>query len=140
MVKLTGGTAVPEIAAPVADGTLLLRMGALARSVPVADEVVDYAARLVLALHPDTDGATDLARENVRLGPSPRGVQALCLAGQVTALIAGRANLSYEDVRAVAPAVLRHRVALTFDAERRRVSRDELVADAVASVPEEAPR
>jgi MoxR-like ATPase len=140
MVELTGGVDVPTIPEPVADGALLLRMGALARSVPAASEVVDYASRLVLSLHPDTAQATDLARENVRLGPSPRGVQALCLAGQVTALIEGRSNLAYEDVRAVAPAVLRHRVALTFDAERRQVARDALVADAVTRLPEEAPR
>lgn len=138
MVRRTSGD-VPTVAS-VADGPLLLRMGALARSVPAATHVVDYAARLVLALHPEREDATALARENLRLGPSPRGVQALCLAGQVTALLAGRSNLAFEDVRTVAVPVLRHRLVLSFDAERLGVERDALVADALERVPEEAPR
>jgi len=138
MVLRTAGTADLGVE-KVADGPLLLRMQALARSVPAARHVVDYAVRLLLALHPERPDATALAREHVRLGPSPRGAQALCLGGQVTALLDGRANLSFEDVRAVAPAVLRHRLALGFDAERRQISRDDLVRDALERVPEEAP-
>jgi MoxR-like ATPase len=139
MVHRTGGTAPPEVP-QVADGPLLLRMGALAREVATAEHVVDYAARLVLSLHPEREDATAIARESLRLGPSPRGVQALVLAGQVTALLAGRANLAFEDVRAVAVPVLRHRLVLSFDAERRQVARDAVVLDAVERLSEEGPR
>ncbi len=126
----------PEIA-PVADPTTLLRMNALVRAVPAALHVVDYASRLVLALHPDNPDASDDVRRHVRLGPSPRGAQALALAGRVAALMDGRVSLAFEDVRAIALPALRHRLVLSFDAERAGVSADDLVTDALARVPTE---
>jgi MoxR-like ATPase len=123
---------------PVSDGDALLRMGALVRSLPAASPVLDYASRLVIALQP-MEGADKLVRDYVRLGPSPRGAQALTLAGSVHALIAGRNHLSYEDVRAVALPALRHRLILTFDAERNGVTADDIVSDVVEGVREDAP-
>jgi MoxR-like ATPase len=116
----------------------LLQMGALARSVPAAAHVRDYASRLVIALQPGPDSAP-IVRDNVRLGPSPRGAQALTMAGNVTALLDGRHNLSLEDVRAVAPSALRHRLVLNFDAERNGVTADQIVAEAVRALPEDRP-
>ena len=127
----------PPEHAPVSDGAALLRMGALARSLPAASPVLDYASRLVIALQP-AEGADKLVRDYVRLGPSPRGAQALTLAGSVTALIAGRNHLSYEDVRAVALPALRHRLILTFDAERNGVTADDIVSAVVKGVREDA--
>jgi MoxR-like ATPase len=124
--------------ARVADADALLRMNALARALPAATHVLDYASRLVVALQPDSEQAPQLVREYVRLGPSPRGAQALSLAGRVTALLDGRPNLAFEDVRAVAPMALRHRVALTFDAERHAISPEAIVADVLERVPEDA--
>jgi MoxR-like ATPase len=123
---------------PVSDGSALLRMGALARSLPAASPVLDYASRIVIALQPQA-GAAELVRDYVRLGPSPRGAQALTLAGSVAALIAGRNHLAYEDVRAVALPSLRHRLILTFDAERNGVTADEIVGAVVRDVREDAP-
>jgi MoxR-like ATPase len=138
MVTLTAdrseGGEPPAVAGPDA----LLRMSALARAVPVAPVVVDYATRLVLALHPELPGATTGAREHVRLGPSPRGAQALVRAGRVAALMDGRLSLSFEDVRAIAPAALRHRLILGFDAARAGVDADEVVAEALDAVATEA--
>jgi MoxR-like ATPase len=122
---------------PVSDGETLLRMGALARSLPAAQEVLDYASRIVIALQP-LEGADKLVRDYVRLGPSPRGAQALTLAGSVNALIAGRHHLAYEDIRAVALPALRHRLILTFDAERNGVSADDIVTAVVKGVREDA--
>jgi len=122
---------------PVADAATLLRMTALVREVPAAAHVIDYASRLVLALHPSSADASDDVRRHVRLGPSPRGAQALALAGRVVALMAGRVSLAFEDVQAVALPALRHRLLLSFDAERAGVSADDLVADALARVPTE---
>ena len=102
-------------------------MNALVRSVPAAAHVIDYASRLVVSLHPESEGATDRVKRFVRLGPSPRGVQALALAGRVAALIEGRHNLSIDDVQAIALPALRHRLVLTIDAERQAVSPDEIV-------------
>ena len=90
-----------------------------------------------IALQP-SDASPKLVRDYVRLGPSPRGAQALMLAGSVTALLSGRHHLAYEDVRAVALPALRHRLILTFDAERNGVSTDDIVSTVVREVPEDA--
>jgi MoxR-like ATPase len=141
MIARTTGEAGagPGPVAAVAGAETVARMRALVRQVPAAEHVVDYATRLVLSLHPEGEGAAERLRRFVRLGPSPRGIQALVLAGRVAALIDGRPNLSVEDVRAVALPALRHRLVLTIDAERQGVSADEIVAEALAALPREAP-
>jgi MoxR-like ATPase len=141
MVARTTGedAAGPEPVAAVADAETVARMRALVRQVPAAEHVVDYATRLVLTLHPEQAGASERLRRFVRLGPSPRGIQAMVLAGRVAALIEGRPNLAVEDVRAVAHSALRHRLVLTIDAERQGVGPDEIIDEALASLPREAP-
>ncbi|MGH2391061.1 MAG: AAA family ATPase [Chloroflexota bacterium] len=121
----------------VADAATLLRMHRLASQVPMARHVVDYASRIVLALQPAPD-ANDLVKRHVRLGPSPRGAQALCLAGRVGALLAGRYNLAFADVRSIAKPALRHRMVLTFDAQRQGISPDTIIDQVVTAVPEES--
>jgi MoxR-like ATPase len=123
--------------AKVADAPTLLRMNALVRAVPTAAHIVDYASRLVVALHPDGAGSSEQVRQYVRLGPSPRGVQTLCMAARASALMAGRLVVAVEDVRAVAPAALRHRLILSFDAERQSISADELIAETLERLPRE---
>jgi MoxR-like ATPase len=125
------------VTAPASNADELLRMGELVRQLPAAADVLDYASRLVIALQP-SDASPKLVRDYVRLGPSPRGAQALMLAGSVTALLSGRHHLAYEDVRAVALPALRHRLILTFDAERNAVSTDDIVSAVVREVPEDA--
>jgi MoxR-like ATPase len=122
----------------VTDAETLLRMGALVRSVPAADHVIDYASRLVVSLHPETPGATEQTKRFVRLGPSPRGVQALALAGRVAALMDGRHNLSIDDIQSIALPALRHRLVLTIDAERQSISPDAIVQEAIEALPREA--
>lgn len=122
---------------PVADAATLLRMNALVRAVPAAEHVVDYASRLVLALHPNGADASERVNRYVRLGPSPRGAQTLCMAGRVAALMAGRFVLSIDDIRDVAPAALRHRLLLSFDAERQAVSADEIIAETLTRLERE---
>ncbi|MBS1878641.1 MAG: AAA family ATPase [Actinobacteria bacterium] len=134
--RTTSEEAEPAIAA-VADAAAVARMRALVRAVPAAEHVIDYASRLVLALQPGP-GAAERVRRFVRLGPSPRGAQALALAGRVAALMDGRYSLAVEDVRAVALPALRHRLTLTIDAERQAVAADEIVAEALESLPREA--
>jgi MoxR-like ATPase len=128
-----------ESATPVADATTVLRMNALVRSVPAAAHVIDYASRLVVSLHPENETATDQVKRFVRLGPSPRGAQALTLAGRVAALMEGRHNLSIDDIQAIALPALRHRLVLSIDAERQNVSPDEIVQGAIDALPRETP-
>ena len=142
LVRILERTTGTEHDAPdaVADAAQLNALQELVRALPAATHVVSYAARLVLATHPDQPGAPDEVRKYVRFGASPRGAQALLLAGKVRALVAGRANLSFEDVRAVAMPALRHRLIPNFDAQAEGIDADRLVDRALAVTPEEAPR
>jgi len=126
------GAAGPEIDA-VADAEQLLAMSLLAREVPASTQVLKQITDLILALQPSPD-ASATVRDYVRLGPSPRGAQALNLAGRITALLAGRHNLAFEDIRAVALPALRHRLVLTFDAEREAVTPEAIITEALESV------
>ena len=137
MVTRTTEPQSPTVA-PVADASTILRMSTLVRSVPAAAHVVDYASRLVLALHPDRPAASEQVRQYVRLGPSPRGVQTLCMAGRVAALMAGRFVLAVEDIREVALAALRHRLVLSFDADRQAISADQIIGEALERLPRES--
>ena len=118
----------------VMDGEEINRWQAFVRDVPAAPEVVDYAVRLVLATHPAHETAPGLVPKYVRFGSSPRGAQALLLAGKVNALRASRFNVSFADVREAALAALRHRVLLNFEAEADGVSSDDVVNEVLGHV------
>jgi MoxR-like ATPase len=96
-------------------GVDILHMREVARAVPIASHVKDYIANLTLATHPDHPQASSLVKKYVRYGVSPRGAQARVLGAKVTALLAGRYNVAFDDIHAVAPAALRHRLLLNFD-------------------------
>jgi MoxR-like ATPase len=86
---------------------------------------------LMLATHPDDPHASPLVKKYVRYGVSPRGGQALVLGAKVTALLAGRYNVSFEDVHAVARAALRHRLLLNFDGLAEGIRADDVVEELV---------
>jgi MoxR-like ATPase len=131
----TTGADTPN-ARPVADGDAVLAMQALVRGVPVATPVSAYAAKVTVATHPDNLDAPEIVPQAVRYGASPRGAQALILAAKVVALLAGRYNVALEDVRAVAPAALRHRLILTYEAEADGITPDAIIAAVLDAVPE----
>ena len=89
---------------------------AICRQVIVAPHVQEYAIEIVMATQPGSRSAPAITHRYIRYGSSPRGAQALIECGRVLALMRGRLHLSLEDVRTVAPAVLRHRIILNFDA------------------------
>jgi MoxR-like ATPase len=123
---------------PVLDHEAILAMQHTVRQVLVAEFVQRFAARLVLATHPQNGAATETARRFVRYGVSPRGVQALILAAKVRALRAGRFHVSCADVREVARPALRHRIIRNFEAEAEGVSTDRVVEGLLEHVPEPA--
>jgi MoxR-like ATPase len=123
---------------PVADGQRIVEMGALARKVPVASHVTEYVARLVVCTHPDQPGAPDLVRRYVRYGSSPRGAQSLILGAKLYALLSGRYNVSFEDIKTIATPVLRHRILLNFEGQAEGVTTDKVVSELVQKVPEQA--
>jgi MoxR-like ATPase len=115
----------------VLDGAAVREMQALARQVPVASHVREYAARLIMATHPDSPAAVGTVRRFVRYGASPRGVQALVLAGKVRALSRGRYNVAIEDIRSLAMPALRHRLILNFEGEAEGADPDDVLGAAL---------
>jgi len=105
-----------ESPVPVLDRQSIMEVRAVCRQVMVAPHVQDYAIRLVMATQSDQPEAHPLAKQYIRYGSSPRGAQALVECGRVRALMRGRFHLAVEDILHVAPAVLRHRIILNFDA------------------------
>ncbi|USO00326.1 MAG: MoxR family ATPase [Phycisphaeraceae bacterium] len=134
----TTGAETPQAAA-VLDGPGILEAQQLVREVVVAPHVKQYAARLVLATHPQGDfaagGAEGPTNRYVRCGASPRAAQALVLSGKVRALTDGRYNVAYHDIEEAALPALRHRILLNFEAEADRVDPDALVLDILKRVP-----
>jgi len=135
ILNRTTRNVTPEVE-PVLDGDQILRYQALVRDVLIAPPVQDYAVRIVLATHPQSEFATEKVNRFVRWGSSPRGAQALVLAGKVQALAQGRYNVSCEDIRRTALAALRHRVLLNFEAQAEGVSADEILLELLEQVPE----
>jgi MoxR-like ATPase len=133
IIDRTTGPEQPA-ASQVLDGAAVREMQALARRVPVATHVREYAARLIMATHPESEAAADTARRFVRYGASPRGMQALVLAGKVRALSEGRFNVAIEDIRALAMPALRHRLILNFEGEAEGADPDDVLAAALGEL------
>ena len=106
----------------------LLDIQAVVSELHTPEPAFDFAARLVLATHPDRDEAPPVVRSAVRFGASPRAMQALVRAGRARALMTGRKHVSTEDIRTVAPLVLTHRVVLGFEAQLDRISAPDIIA------------
>jgi MoxR-like ATPase len=119
----------------VMDRQALLDFMAMVREVPVASHVQDYAVRLILATHPRTETAATIASQYLRFGSSPRGGQTLLLAGKVRALTQGRFNVSFDDIEAVAPSALRHRLILNFEAEAEGITTDHIIGRILQETP-----
>jgi MoxR-like ATPase len=115
----------------VVSGAEIIQMRELARGVPIASHVKDFVARLVLATHPEDPNGSPLVKKFVRYGVSPRGAQALALGAKVTALLNGRFNVAFDDIKAVAPAALRHRMLLNFDGLADGVKTDDVIDELV---------
>jgi len=120
----------------VMDGAEIRQWQELVREVLVAPPVQDYAIRLILATHPQGEFATPDANKYIRFGASPRGAQALVLGGKVRALLEGRYNVSFEDIRRVYLPALRHRVLLNFEAQAENIPSDTVLAQILNEVKE----
>jgi MoxR-like ATPase len=133
--------APPPTLREVVDGPGILQMRQWVREVPLAEVVKDYAVRLVMSTHPQQkqgNGSGGLAQQFVLYGSSPRGLQSMILAAKARALLAGRPNVSFDDIRALLLPSLRHRLILNLEADAEGVSAERILrelVDQVAEVP-----
>ena len=122
---------------PVLDAASILTYQKLVRLVAIADHVQDYAVRLVLSTHPGGEFATPMVNKYVSVGASPRAAQALVLAGKCRALVSGRPSVSVDDLQKIAKMALRHRVLTNFEADADRIDTDQIIENAIQTLPRE---
>ncbi len=122
----------------IMDAAEILQWQQLAREVILAPHVQDYVVRLILATHPEGALAPPITNQYLRWGASPRAAQTVALAAKVRALLEGRYNVSFEDVRRVYLPALRHRVILNFEAQAEEVSTDSVLLEILEKLPEKA--
>jgi MoxR-like ATPase len=122
----------------VMDGEEILKWQHLIREVILAKHVQDYIVRLTLATHPDGPFALPITNQYLRWGASPRGAQTLALAAKVRALLEGRYNVSFEDVRRVYLPALRHRVIVNFEAQAEGIDTDHVLVEILQKLPEKS--
>jgi MoxR-like ATPase len=128
----------PDPPTAVTDGAGVLELQEIAREIPLASHVADFAVRVVLASHPHLPEAVETAKRNIRFGASPRAAQSMVLAAKIHAVLAGRLNVAFDDVRRVALPALRHRLILNYEAEAKGMTTDRVVAELLAAVPQQA--
>ncbi len=133
IVKMTQVT-LEENATAAMSGEQILEMRALAAQVPVIDEVMDYAVRLVAGTHPELDKSSDTAAKYIKYGASPRAAQALITCAKVRALMMGNFNVSYADIQALALPVLRHRIKINYTAVNDKLTVDGVIEKLIAEI------
>jgi MoxR-like ATPase len=122
----------------VVSGEQIRSMQTLVRDVVLTEPIRDYLVRLTLATHPEGPHSVDATNQYVRWGSSPRGAQTLALASKVRALLEGRFNVSFEDIRRVYLPTMRHRVLLNFEAQAEGVETDTVLLEILEKVRESA--
>ena len=120
------------------DGPRIMHLRTVLAKVVVAEPIRDFACRLVLATHPETEFAPDGVKRFIRWGASPRAAQALIRAARVRALSMGRAHVAFEDIRHFSDEVLKHRALLNYDGLAENVPVGELIQECVKTLPEQA--
>jgi MoxR-like ATPase len=124
----------PEVGS-VTDAEGIIQSQDLVRHVVIAEHVQDYAIRLVLATHPEGEFAVEATNRYVRFGSSPRGVQALVLAGKVRAMLDERYHVSFADIESSVLPALRHRILLNFEGQAEGVTTDDVLKHILENTP-----
>jgi MoxR-like ATPase len=134
VLTMTTGVRIDD-AEPITTAEEILSMQELVRMVPVAESVARYAVALVRATRPTDPSAPDIVRKYLNFGASVRAIQNIILAAKARALMQKRYHVSYEDVRALATPILRHRVLLNFHAESDKMTADTVLAKMIDAIP-----
>ena len=135
LVEILSRTTGSELPIPnqAASGADIVAMRSLVRDIPIASNVKAFVADLIISTHPDSPTASPRVKNYVHYGSSPRGGQALILGGKVTALLANRYNVAFDDVRAIASAALRHRLLLNFEGLAEGINPDAIIQELLES-------
>jgi len=136
IIKGTTGTTIAKVTAALG-AEEVVRLQEYVRGVPIAESVVNYAARLVAATRPGCGGPAQL-HKYLAYGASPRASQCLVVGAKARAILAGRFHVDFADLKALAAPVLRHRLVLNFHARADKVDADTLIQQLLAAVPQEA--
>lgn len=125
-------------AEPIFDSQRIIDLSKLARQIPIAEDIRRYGIAIVLATHPENELATEMSRRYVRYGSSPRGAQAMILAAKIRAILDHRYHVSRDDLRAVAPEALRHRLILNFEGQAEGIHADAVIHNILEKVEAKA--
>jgi MoxR-like ATPase len=125
-------TSKPE---QILDGPAILQVQEIVKSLPVSDHVYRYARDLVRATRPKEEGALDFCKRYLSFGAGPRASLGLIMAAKAHALIRGQLYVSCSNIAAVAPSVLRHRIAPNFSAQSEGISADDIVRKVLSAIP-----
>ncbi len=139
--EIVARTTVAATGAPqsVLSAEETLQLQAAVRAMPVSRHIIKYATALARATRPGEAGAPGFVREHVHCGAGPRAAQNLILGAKARAVLNGRVNVSCEDVRSLAPPVMRHRIFTNFTADSEGVTADDLIRRVIDTVPEPKP-
>ncbi|HYG74988.1 MAG TPA: MoxR family ATPase [Planctomycetota bacterium] len=135
IIKATtaGGVQEPN---PVLNGKEVMEIRKLVRMVPISDHVLEYIVKLVMATHPTNEKSPEVSRKYLSWGAGPRAGQNLALGAKSRALLRGNLQATVEDVRAIAPVVLRHRIFANFTAQAEGIDSDGVIKQLLKIVPE----
>lgn len=117
----------------VIDRTRILEIRNILKQVPISKLVEEYALKVVLATHSDYENAPELSKKYIRYGASPRAAQAIISTARVRAVMEGRYNVAFDDIKYVAPSALRHRFFMNFDAVADGVTAESIINDILVS-------
>ena len=133
ILNITVGSTRPELAC-VLSGQEILLMREVIRQIPVADAVMDYALSVVVATHPEVEGAPEVVKKYVAAGASPRAAQAIIKTARARAMMEGRYNVAFEDIAYVAYPALRHRLITNFEAIADGMTADRIIREILSGI------
>ena len=111
----------------VLDGEEIVEMRKLIREIKLAESVKEYALKIVLGTHPELEYSNDIVKKYVEAGASPRAAQGIISAAKVRAIMEGRFNVSFEDIKVLAKPILRHRIILNFESITEGLKAEDIV-------------
>jgi MoxR-like ATPase len=118
----------------ILDAEAILDMRKIFREVPISKGVQEYVLKVLLATHPEDEHAPQVSKKFISYGASPRAAQAMISTAKIRALMEGRYNVSFEDIKYVAYPALRHRIFLNFDAISEGITTDGLISEILQSI------